>query len=546
MGAVRLGGCHPFGVGRCRLIGLALTLLLQLCVAVAAGPSVDDIDESMKFVVMRTSLPGCEPNCPQWIWARGAIDSGTAAEFKRFLKKLGDRRLPIVLSSPGGDIDAAMKMGRMIRERNLDVAVGSAYLTGCPATEKGCAAGRTKDGVYYGVIVEYGEFCNSACPLVLAGGVQRLVGPTVYVGIHQITTTITRETIRYREKYQMVKGKKRVVEKKVVSRKKVGSYQTTKLSKGTERKVLAYLNEMGVAKSYFTAAQAVPAKDLRRLERGEMTGMNLTTGDKAANSFTRAGVCQAGRPAAHCIGGPPQPPSKPYPKAIVPQGTQMWFAVVRSSESGCEPDCPEWISAEGDIGPEALSRLAAMLEALGGRKLPLVVSSRGGDAEAAMAMGRLIRKNRLDVAIGSTVFAGCKPRDKGCTVKSKSPLPYFGNAVSYEGQCLSDCTLLLAAGKARLAGYGVRMGWYQRARPSAPILASYLDEMGIRSQPFDDAAPIKLAYTDQMRLMRAGLLTRQGAVDMLIDGGVCGLIPIPANCKLAKPGEFDMFASRTP
>lgn len=530
-----------FAAGRLYIFGLALVLLLQLAATASAAPAPEDIDLPMKFVIVRSSSPNCEPSCPQWIWARGSIEPGTAAAFKRFLKKsVGNRQLPVVISSPGGDVASAIAMGRMIRERKLDVGVGTAYLTGCPAGDKDCKAGKSKSGVVFGVIVDYGQYCNSACPLVLAGGVRRFAGPTTYVGVHQITTTVTRETIRYREKYRIVKGKKRVVEKKVVSRKKVSSYQTTKLSKSTERKVLAYLKDMGVAKSYFTTAQNTPAKDLRQLDELEMFAMKLTTSSEAAGYFARAGICQAGRQAAHCIGGKVAPvsPPKPYPKAIVPSGSDMWFAVVRSSEAGCEPDCPEWISAEGEIGPEALPRLELMLKELAGRSLPVVVSSSGGDVDTAIAMGGLIREHGLDVAVAGTVFARCKPRDESCMAATKARVPLFGNAVSSDGICTRACMLILAAGKTRLAGYGTLVGWPYTETPSSSSLTPYLERMGVPSVAFDNVTPIRLTDPDQARFVRHGLLTRAGAVDLLVDGGVCRTSVVPPNCRLAGPGEF--------
>lgn len=518
----------------------ASALVSQIVMSASAGPGVDDIDDPMKFVVVRSSTPFCEPNCPEFIWARGAIEAGTPAAFKKLLKRIGNKRLPIVLSSPGGSVDAAYKLGRMIRERKLDVGVGSAYLTACPAAQPDCEAQQKKTGVYSGVVVDYGVYCNSACPLVLAGGVRRLAGPTTYVGVHQITTTYSRETIRYREKYKIVKGKKRVIEKKIVSRKKVGSYQTTKLSKSSERAFLAYLKEMGVAKSYFAAAQGTPAKDMRQLSRLEMIGMSLVTREESAGIFARAGLCQSGRPAENCVGEVALAARrvKPYPKAIIPPNSQMWFAVVRSSESGCEPDCPEWISAEGDIDPKALSRFETILKALEGRKLPLVVSSNGGDAETAIALGNMIRENRLDVAVGSTVFSGCKPRSKNCVATAKTGAPYFGNAVSGGGECTRDCMLMLAGGKTRLAGYGTFVGWEIGDKPSETVLATYSGQVNVKTESFDSGPPVKLDDYAQFRLMKRGLLTRTSAVDLLVDGAICRTIPTPGNCRAASPGEF--------
>jgi hypothetical protein len=542
---MRLGGLRDFIGCLLALLVLACVMTFPLARSALAGPSVDDINDPMKFVIVRSSTPFCEPSCPEFIWARGAIETATSSAFSKFLKKIGNRKLPIVVSSPGGSVESAFKMGRMIRERKLEVGVGSVYLTACPASWPDCEAQQKKTGVYSGVIVDYGTYCNSACPLLLASGTRRFAGPTTYVGVHQITTTYTREKIRYRERYKIVKGKKRVIETKVVSRKKVGTYQTAKLSKSSSRAFLAYLKEMGIAKSYFDAAQGTPAKDMRQLFRGELLAMSLTTGDEPAVIFARAGRCDQPAPAANCVlregygGDRPLAKLQPgsYPKPDVPEDSGMWFVVVRSSEAGCEPHCPEWISAEGDIDANALPRLAATLKALGGRKLPLVLSSTGGDVETSMAMGKMIRKERLDVAVGSTVFAGCKPRDKGCIAPAKSPGPLFGNAVSSGSGCTRDCMLVLAAGKTRVAGYGTLVGWHYTDTPSSSVVAPYLQEMGV-SLAFDNITPIQLDYPDQARLMTAGLLTRTVAVDLLVDGAICGLIPIPANCRLASPGEF--------
>ena len=91
----------------------------------------------------------------------------------------------------------------------------------------------------------------------------------------------------------------------------------------------------------------------------------------------------------------------------------MAFVVVRSGEPGCEPTCPEWISAEGGIAANTPAQLKKLLKTLGGRKLPIVVSSPGGDVDAALALGRMIRQYKLDVAVGKTRFAGLPTRTEG-------------------------------------------------------------------------------------------------------------------------------------
>lgn len=146
-------------------------------------------DAPMRFAVVRGDPGGCDPICPEWISAEGKIVGDTAAKFRKFLKKLGDRQLPLVIHSPGGDVQNALAMGRLIREKKLDVAVGRTAFSSCSPETKGCKGG------YTGWALPIGALCNSACPLVLAGGTQRLVGKAA-LGVHQITTTTVREKDR--------------------------------------------------------------------------------------------------------------------------------------------------------------------------------------------------------------------------------------------------------------------------------------------------------------------------------------------------------------
>jgi len=85
------------------------------------GPS------EMRFIIARSSAVGCKLNCPEWISAEGAITADTPALLKRVLKKLGTRKLPIIVNSPGGDVDAALQLGRIIRKNGLDIAIGDVH-----------------------------------------------------------------------------------------------------------------------------------------------------------------------------------------------------------------------------------------------------------------------------------------------------------------------------------------------------------------------------------------------------------------------------------
>ncbi len=88
--------------------------------------------------------------------AKGTITPGTAARFAAEIDKRGDYVKTVVLSSPGGSVSDALAMGRLIRARKLDTKV------------------------------EANGLCASSCPLVFAGGVQRLAEAGATIGVHQV------------------------------------------------------------------------------------------------------------------------------------------------------------------------------------------------------------------------------------------------------------------------------------------------------------------------------------------------------------------------
>src|SRR5690606_30780358 len=67
----------------------------------------------------------------------------------------GEHIRTVSLDSPGGSLDDAMEMARLIRDKG------------------------------YGTQVENGALCASSCPLLLAGGAERKVGERAAIGLHQ-------------------------------------------------------------------------------------------------------------------------------------------------------------------------------------------------------------------------------------------------------------------------------------------------------------------------------------------------------------------------
>ncbi|RWL73942.1 MAG: hypothetical protein EOR67_31740 [Mesorhizobium sp.] len=498
----------------------------------------------MRFAVVRSSAPGCEPNCPEWISAEGTIEAGTPALFRRLLNTLGGRQLPIVVNSPGGNVDAALQLGRMIRKNRLDIAVGITEFSGCSRGMKNCRDNDGKGQPYFGTADDSGAMCNSACPLMFAGGVRRVVGEWAYLGVHQITTTYRREKLLYRTTYKIVNGKKKVLSTKLVSRKNAGSYKTYEMSKAVEKRLSAYLKEMGVEQGVLDVMKATPASDIRLIEPDDMLEMKLVTSLGSLDLLTEKSMCPRRPMPANCREVPSNTKpaevanieAAPSPTAPAPapgpqiQDQEMRFVVVRGSNPLCNPDCPEWISAEGTIAAGSAGELRQLLDMLGGRRLPVVVNSPGGDVQAALAAGRLIRERGLDVAVARTDFLDCDPGKAGCEPTEGL---YSGLTIDAGARCDAACAVMIAGGIRRFVGADAHflvhsIGMEEKVR-------AYLDEMAIGSGFFvamQSAQYAKHSELSQGELREFGFTTGPQSVDALTGATICKSSPKPDNCRV--------------
>lgn len=524
-----------------------LALLATGTIAVAAD-AAPDLGPTMRFVVVRSYAPGCEPICPEWISAEGSIEAGTPALFKRTLKALGGRKLPIVVDSPGGNVDAALALGRLIRKNKLDIAVGKTWFIGCQSDEKDCRDNEGKGARYFGNPFASSAICNSACPLMFAGGIRRVVGEWAFLGVHQITTTYIRTKLQYRTTYRVVGGKKKILNTKIISRKNAGSYKTYEMSKAVEKRLAAYLNEMGVGQGVLETMKETAASDIQQLEPQEMLQMKLVTSLDSLDLLTAGSICNANPLPANCRDVTPpgkktkQPanavttearanPVTPVEPETVKQesgGGDMRFALVRGRSFLCDPDCPEWISAEGTITLGTPERLRQLLDTVGDRRLPVVISSPGGDVLGALATGRLIRERKLDVAVAGTDFVGCVPEEANCKAEGGVYVGLTNDAV---GACDSACAMVLAGGVRRLVGPQARLsvhslGLEQKVR-------TYLEDMAVGPALFvamQSGSSDRQLEPDMM--LKVGLTTGRQTVDELTGATICKSTPRPENCRV--------------
>jgi len=144
--------------------------------------------DAMIFYLARGPEGACGPDCSEWIAAEGVVEWDTFKRLFAFAARLGERKVPVILNVWGeSDLKVAMSLGKIIRDRGLDVSAGKTVVAGCvDATEAACIALKRSGKSLDAAIDVSAVQCDFACVLILAGGVHRtlpadakvVIGPT--------------------------------------------------------------------------------------------------------------------------------------------------------------------------------------------------------------------------------------------------------------------------------------------------------------------------------------------------------------------------------
>jgi hypothetical protein len=218
----------------------------------------------MVFFIAKGEPDSCGTGCGEWIAADGKIDAGTPGQLRALLGRIGKRKLPIYFQSPGGNVQAAFAIGRMLRLRGMTASVGRTIPQGCdPAQsrEPACDILKRSGRELPGELRTVGASCNSACVYALIGAKVREIAPGASLGIHNIS--VTRMMIRKTREGRIV------------------AISSTKLPGDADgvregnRKIARYAAEMEVSRALVDAAAAVPNDQLRFLSRDEIARFGI-------------------------------------------------------------------------------------------------------------------------------------------------------------------------------------------------------------------------------------------------------------------------------
>ncbi len=279
-------------VWRGLLIAMALASIHPgRAIAQQKEPLSPDRLQSMRVVLVRDPRPDCGPSCAEWIAAQGMIDATTPHRFELVLKQIGARRIPVFVDSPGGLVDAAYAIGRMIKARHLDVVVTRTTVDTCAAGDGTCKPSRA-DGSLPGHPHGVGSICASACVFVLAAGEKREAASWTGVGVHQIIekAVLTRVRRLFRVTSRVVDGRRVEVSRTLVSVTPVSKTNVVIVPpRSGYAKVTAYLARMGIGPGLVPLMLATPHSDIHWLTVEEEAATGIVT-DHVDGEFAVAGA----------------------------------------------------------------------------------------------------------------------------------------------------------------------------------------------------------------------------------------------------------------
>lgn len=152
--------------------------------------------------------------------AEGSIDPGASDRFAEEIAARGEYVKAVSLNSPGGSVEDALAMSKLIRDKGLNTKVATKAL------------------------------CASSCPLIFAGGVAREAEKDAILGVHQVFNG----------------GQERPSPEQAMS----GAQSTT-------ARIARHLEEMGVGNGLWIHALETPPDRLYYLTPKELAEFKLTT-----------------------------------------------------------------------------------------------------------------------------------------------------------------------------------------------------------------------------------------------------------------------------
>ena len=244
---------------------ILVAALLPLCAPASAAsftarpaPGIK-ASAPMTFYVVKGGTDACGRGCDRWIAVEGQVDSNAAARFRKFLSRQQDRSLPIYFNSPGGNLDQAVAMGNMLREKPTVARVARTVVKECgfeAQDSEVCIKLKQAGRELHGDLFTHNAMCASACPYLMLGAATREIAPDAALAVHS--------------------------PKVVVSFRGVGKPPASLLEAATEhgrergdRLLAGYFARMGVDFGLLDLSRSVKFEDMHVLSREEIVRFGI-------------------------------------------------------------------------------------------------------------------------------------------------------------------------------------------------------------------------------------------------------------------------------
>ena len=193
----------------------------------------------------------------------------------------------------------------------MTTAVGKTYIFGCLETDR--IAGKCKlDNITKannGFAMSIEAYCASACPLMLLGGVVRVVDTYSFIGLHEPRAETQPYVDRYLIRYRMINGHKHFISKEFVKRTYLAKKEIVGVTPALRRALVPYLKEMGGAPDIIAEMDKAAPKDMNWIKAGsserERLGLTSNGGSRFTASFdvlTSAHTCKSSEvPPVNCV-----------------------------------------------------------------------------------------------------------------------------------------------------------------------------------------------------------------------------------------------------
>src|ERR1700722_17113687 len=176
-----------------RALLFASLLLIHGEARAKPAPQIPGFAPNLIIYLAKGPANSCGPGCDRWIAVEGDVDRNAASRIRRFLQDVKATQRPIYFQSPGGSVEQAFVIGRLLRSRKAVARVGRTVVAACGAgaqVDDACLKIKTGGGEVQAEIVTRQAMCNSACGYLFLGATTRQVAPDAAMAVHNSKLTL--------------------------------------------------------------------------------------------------------------------------------------------------------------------------------------------------------------------------------------------------------------------------------------------------------------------------------------------------------------------